>query len=61
MNSIIAADLAELKARFETWRTNRKYVSEPIPDELWNAAADLCRRYPCPYRKFNLCDEEPIL
>jgi hypothetical protein len=25
MNSIIHADLLELKARFETWRTNRKY------------------------------------
>ena len=34
MNSIIPADLLELKARFETWRTNRKYVREPIPDEL---------------------------
>jgi len=34
------------KARFETWRANRKYVREPIPDELWNAAADLSRRYP---------------
>jgi hypothetical protein len=38
--------LLKLKARFETWRTNRKYVREPIPDELWNAAADLSRRYP---------------
>jgi len=46
MNSTIPADLLELKARFETWRTNRKYVRQPIPDELWNAAADLCRRYP---------------
>ena len=25
MNSPIPADLLELKARFETWRTNRKY------------------------------------
>ena len=46
MNSTISADLLELKDRFETWRTNRKYVREPIPDELWNAAADLSRRYP---------------
>ena len=30
MNSIIPADLLELKARFESWRTNRKYVREPI-------------------------------
>jgi hypothetical protein len=46
MNSTIPADLLELKARFETWRANRKYVREPIPDELWKAAADLSRRYP---------------
>jgi len=46
MNSTIPADLLELKTRFETWRTNRKYVREPIPDELWNAAADFSRRYP---------------
>jgi hypothetical protein len=46
MNSTIPADLLELKTRFETWRANRKYVREPIPDELWNASADLSRRYP---------------
>ena len=46
MNSTTPADLLELEARFETWRTNRKYLREPIPDELWNAAADLSRRYP---------------
>jgi hypothetical protein len=46
MNSTIPADLLELKARFEIWRANRKYVREPIPDELWNSAADLSRRHP---------------
>ena len=46
MHSTIPADLLELKARFETWRTNRKYVREPIPEDLWNAAADFSRRYP---------------
>jgi hypothetical protein len=46
MNSTIPADLFELNTRFETWRTNRKYLREPIPDELWTAAADLSRRYP---------------
>jgi hypothetical protein len=46
MTSTIPADLLELKARIETWRTNRKYRREPIPDELWNAAADISRRYP---------------
>ena len=53
MNSIIPADLLELKARFETWRTNRKYLRESIPDELWNAAADLSRRYPPSLRPDN--------
>jgi hypothetical protein len=46
MNSTIPADLLELNTRFETWRTNRKYVREPIPDELWKAAANLSRSYP---------------
>jgi hypothetical protein len=46
MNSTITTDLLELKTRFETCRTNWKYVREPIPDELWNAAAPLSRRYP---------------
>jgi hypothetical protein len=46
VTSTIPVDLLELKARFESWRTNRKYVREPIPDELWNAAADLSRRHP---------------
>jgi hypothetical protein len=34
MTSTIPADLFELNARFETWRTNWKYLREPIPDEL---------------------------
>lgn len=42
----IPANLLELEAHCETWRTNRNYVREPIPDEIWNAAADLSRRYP---------------
>jgi hypothetical protein len=46
MNSTIPADILEIKARFETWRANRKYLREPIPDELWNAAAALSQRYP---------------
>jgi len=45
MNSTIPSDLLELKGRFETWRINRKYVREPIPEELWNAAAALSRPY----------------
>jgi hypothetical protein len=45
-NTTIPADLIELKARFDAWRASRKYVREPIPDDLWSAAADLSRRYP---------------
>jgi len=46
MNSTIPAELLELKARCETWRANREYVREPIPAELWNAAADLSQHHP---------------
>jgi len=45
-DTTIPADLIELKARFDAWRASRKYVREPIPDDLWSAAADLSRRYP---------------
>ena len=41
---MIPAELLELKARFETWGANRKYVREPMPDELCpcgNAAAQV--------------------
>ena len=37
MTSTIPAELLELRDRFETWRTNRKYVREPIPDDLWKS------------------------
>lgn len=42
----IPAELFELKARFETWRAERKHIRESIPDELRDAALDLGRRYP---------------
>ena len=45
-DTTIPADLIELKARFDAWRASRKYVQEPIPDDLWSAAVDLRRRYP---------------
>jgi hypothetical protein len=45
-DTTIPADLIEIKARFDLWRASRKYSREPIPTELWNAAADLSRRYP---------------
>ena len=42
----IPAELLELQARFETWRANRQYVREPIPDELRSAALEMLRSYP---------------
>jgi hypothetical protein len=34
-----------VKEQFDNWRNTRK-VQEPIPAELWNAAASLCGRGP---------------
>ena len=42
----IPAELLELQARFETWRANRQYVREPLPDELRSAALEILRSYP---------------
>ena len=42
----IPAELLELQARFAHWRANRKYVREPIPDELRSAALVMTSRYP---------------
>jgi len=42
----IPTELLELQARFETWRANRQYVREPVPDELRSAALEMLRSYP---------------
>lgn len=42
----IPTELLELQNRFETWRANRKYVREPIPDDLRRAVLELRRRHP---------------
>jgi hypothetical protein len=42
----IPTDLLELQTRFEAWRANRKYVREPIPDDLRRAVLEMSRRYP---------------
>jgi hypothetical protein len=46
MVNSVPAELLELQTRFETWRANRKYVRESIPDELRSAALEMRRRYP---------------
>jgi hypothetical protein len=46
MNTTIPAELLTLKTRFDDWRANRKYVREPIPDELRLAVLEMIRRNP---------------
>jgi hypothetical protein len=45
MNSPLPADLLDLKARFDHWRSIRPYIRQPIPDDLRQAAAEMSRRY----------------
>src|SRR5262249_28485659 len=42
----VPAELLELQTRFETWRANRKYVRESIPDDLRSPAFEALRSYP---------------
>jgi hypothetical protein len=45
MNSTLPADLLDLKARFDHWRSTRPYICQPIPDQLRQAAMEMSRRY----------------
>ena len=48
MNNLISdnfASLEEVKQRFEAWRSGRTNRREPIPQDLWQAAAGLCREH----------------
>jgi len=45
MNSPLPADLLDLKARFDHWRSIRPYIRQPIPDELRQAAQEMSQRY----------------
>jgi hypothetical protein len=42
--SLCPAELVNLRARFESWRKNRKKV-EPVPETLLAAAASLARKH----------------
>jgi hypothetical protein len=35
-----------VQKRFEAWRSGRVSRREPIPQHLWQAAAELCRNHP---------------
>jgi hypothetical protein len=48
MEATIPADLLDLKARLEQWRTTRKYIRQPIPEELRQAVREISNRYPQP-------------
>lgn len=37
--------LEELKNKLENYRKNKSYQKEPIPKELWQAAAELARKH----------------
>ena len=42
----IPAELLELQTRLGAWRAERKYLRQPLPDELKEAVLELSRRYP---------------
>jgi hypothetical protein len=46
MTNQIPSDLLKFKIRLDAWRKKRKYLRQPLPDELRGAALELCRRYP---------------
>ena len=46
METIIPAELLYLKARLDQWRANRKYLREPLPENLRQAATCASQKYP---------------
>jgi len=46
MQTTIPADLRDLKARLDQWRANRKYIRQPMPADLRQAAVKISRRHP---------------
>lgn len=40
------ATLETVERQFEAWRNSRTKKSQPIPEQLWQAAASLCENYP---------------
>lgn len=39
------ATLETVQRQFEAWRNSRTKKSQPIPEQLWQAAASLCENY----------------
>jgi hypothetical protein len=45
MNSPLPADLLELKAQFDHWRSIRPYIRQTIPEDLRLAALEMSQRH----------------
>lgn len=46
MTDQIPSELLKLKIRLDAWRKKRKYLRQPLPDELRREVLELCRRHP---------------
>ena len=46
IETTIPAELLDLKARLDQWRANRKYLREPLPDDLRQEVIGASRKYP---------------
>jgi hypothetical protein len=46
METTIPADLLDLKTRLDHWRANRKYLRQPLPLDLRQAAISISKQYP---------------
>ena len=44
-----------VQEQFEAWRSGRVNRREPIPQHLWQAAAELCCSYPISHVSRHLC------
>lgn len=46
IETTIPAELLDLKARLDQWRANRKYLREPLPDDLRQEIIGASQKYP---------------
>jgi hypothetical protein len=46
METTIPAELLDLKVRLDQWRASRKYLREPLPNDLRQAVIAISQKYP---------------
>jgi hypothetical protein len=46
METTNPAELLDLRARLDQWRVTRKYLREPLPDDLRQAVIAISQKYP---------------